>query len=538
MLRSRSVITAVLVSLVVSGSVRAAEAPSASAMRAHVNFLADDLLEGREAGTEGFRIAAAYVASQFEQMGLQPAGSRGYLQPVPFVRYKLVADSGRLSIGGQELVLLDDFLVSSSAVHKEASVEAPVVFAGYGIDAPRLGRNDWEGLDVKGKIVALLSGAPTSFPTDERAHYSSSLGKQLEAARRGAVGTLVIRTPVDEARTPWERAKGYQGHESMRWVDTDGVAYNGLPQLRGHATLNRKAAERLFEGSGTTLDQVFAEAEAGTVKGRPLKHTVSISAKSEHATVESENVVAMIPGSDPMLRNEYVVYSAHLDHVGVRPDAQGDKIYNGMYDNAMGISIMLEVARAFAESGQRPKRSIIFAAVTAEEKGLLGAEYFAVHPTVPKEGIVANINLDMPLFLFPVADLIAYGADHSSLGAVAERAARAENFELSKDPRPEEVIFVRSDHYSFVKQGVPALYLVPGSKSLDPTIAGGARLEDFGRKNYHRPSDETTLHVDWPSAVRFARVHVAVGREVANAAAKPSWNQGDFFGDLFAPAHH
>lgn len=515
-----------------AGTLAAAEAPSADALRAHVRFLADDLLQGREAGTDSFLLAARYVESQFRKIGLDPAGGDGYLQQVPFVRYRSVEDSAYLSVGGKAFAALEDFVVYPHAAHLSSDVEAPVVFAGFGIDAPELGRRDYEGLDVNGKIVAILSGAPASFPTDQRAHYSSSANKLAEAARHGAVGMLTIRTRETEERSPWERLRAWRGAPGMRWVGPDGVAGGSYPTLRATATLNTAPARAIFRRSGTTLEKVLDAAAKGTVKGRPLKTRVRIAGETTHERIESPNVLAVLRGSDPQLRDEYVVYTAHLDHVGVRKRDTEDSIHNGAYDNAIGVSILLETARAFA-SGERPKRSIIFAALTAEEKGLLGAQYFAANPTVPRGSIVANINLDMPLFLFPVADMIAYGADHSSLGAIAQRAAEAEGFTLTPDPRPEEVIFVRSDHYPFVQAGIPALYLIPGSTSTDPAIDGSALVEEFLKKHYHRPSDQVDLNVDWPSALRFTRANLMIGREVANGAQRPVWNEGDFFGDKF-----
>lgn len=538
MLRNRihTAVAVVLTALGGAASLTAAEAPSADALRAHVRFLADDLLLGREAGTDSFLIAANYVQSQFRQIGLEPAGNDGYFQQVPFVRYRSSEESARLSLNGKAFKEIEDFVVSPHAAHTSTDVEAPVVFAGFGIDAPELGRRDYEGLDVDGKVVAILSGAPESFPTDQRAHYSSTSNKISEAAKRGAVGILTLRTRVTEKRSPWERVSAWRGYAGMRWIGPDGVPGGSYPTVRASATLNTPAATELFRGSGTTFDEVLDQADDGTVEGRPLKATVRIEAASTHERIESPNVLGKLTGSDPQLRDEYIIYTAHLDHVGVRKRGEDeDAIHNGAYDNAVGISILMETARAFA-AGERPKRSIIFAAVTAEEKGLLGAEYFAANPTVPPGSIVANINLDMPLFLFPVADMIAYGADHSSLGAVAERAAAAEGFTLTPDPRPEEVIFVRSDHYPFVKAGIPALYLIPGRRSTDTSVDGDALVEEFLKKNYHRPSDEATLHFDWPSALRFTRANLAIGREVANQPNRPVWNEGDFFGDKFGPA--
>lgn len=525
----RTIIPAVLV---LAGSV-AVQAQTIPGLRAHLNFLADDLLEGREAGTEGYLLAARYVESQYRQIGLEPAGTDGYLQPIEFRRYQLVPDSGSIVIGDRELERGKDFLILASPTHTTMDVTAPVVFAGYGINAPQFGRNDWEDLDVEGKIVAYLTGAPADFPTSARAHFSSSTGKMNEAASRGAVGVILLRSRTDAKRTPWERLLGYNGRPGMRWLYPDGTVNDGFPGIAASAYISDDAAVALFEGSAMSWEQVLDAADANEAKPQPLKTTVTIRARTEHERVTSPNVIAMLPGSDPELRDEYVIYTAHLDHVGVNERMEGDQIHNGAYDNAMGSSILIETARAMAANP--PARSVLFAAVTAEEKGLLGAEYLAKNPTIGDGRIIANINLDMPLFLFPTGDIIAYGAEHSSLGAVAERVAKAEGLTLSPDPRPEQVIFVRSDHYRFVQAGIPALYLIPGQTSKDPTIDGAARVEDFGKKHYHRPSDQLDLPVDWESALQFTRINLQIGNEIANAAERPRWNEGDFFGDLYGP---
>lgn len=530
----RALLASLTIGIALSGG-SAASAQSIPALRAHLNFLADDLLEGREAGTEGYLLAARYVESQFRQMGLEPAGTDGYLQPIEFRRYQLLPDSGSVSINGTELTAAEDFLFLPSAVHAESDVTAPVVFAAYGIDAPRFGRNDWEGLDVEGKIVALLTGAPESFPTSARAHYSSSLGKMKAAAERGAAGVVLLRPRVDQKSTPWERLRGYNGRPGMKWLYPDGTVNDGLPAIRASAYLSDSGAEALFAGSSSNWTEILDAVESGSVRPMPLKSTVTMRGRSQHERVMSPNVIAVLPGSDPELRDEYVIYTAHLDHVGINERAEGDdKIHNGAYDNAMGTSILLETARAMAENP--PARSVLFAAVTAEEKGLLGAEYLARNPTVADGRIIANINLDMPLFLFPAGDIIAYGAEHSSLGPIAERVAKAEGLVLSPDPNPEQVIFVRSDHYRFVQAGIPSLYLIPGQTARDPDVDGPAKVEEFGKKHYHRPSDELDLPVDWESALQFTRVNLRIGREVADARQVPVWNEGDFFGELYGAA--
>ena len=261
---------------------------------------------------------------------------------------------------------------------------------------------------------------------------------------------------------------------------------------------------------------------------------VTISQRSDHKQITSPNVIGLLRGSDPALAGEYVVFSAHLDHLGIGAKVDGDGIYNGFYDNAMGVSLLLEAARAFVAMPERPRRSILFIAVTGEERGLLGSDYFAHFPTVPAKSMIANVNLDMPLLLFPITDIVAFGAEHSSLKGQVKSAIAAEGFTLSPDPLPEEVRFIRSDQYSFVRQGVPAVFLVPGFQSTDPDIDGAAVGKDHRQNHYHQPSDDSTRPVDWDTALRFARANVRVGLTIASDDDRPTWNEGDFFGARFA----
>lgn len=531
---------ALLISALSPPVATAAESPeSVRALRAHVGFLADDLLAGRDAGSEGYEIAARYVAARFGELGLEPAGDDGsYLQQVPLRRRQIVIDSAALRLhrdgGTEDLQWAEDFLMWGDPARAETEVTAPLVFVGHGVSAPELGHDDYADVDVDGRIVVRLSGAPAGFPHNQRAYYSSRRTKDAEAVRRGAVGILTLRTRTDVARRPWERSVRFAGRPGMGWLDDEGRPSNHRPEIRGAAALSEAGGEKLFEGTSRSLDEVLDAADAGVHESFELGLSATLSQRTEHSRLESSNVLGLVRGRDPELAGQYVVFTAHLDHVGLGPpDPDGDDIYNGAYDNAMGVAVLLEVARRFATAAEPPRRSLLFAAVAAEEKGLLGSDYFAERPTVPLEGIVANVNFDMPLFLFPPADVTAFGAEHSSLGRAVEQAAAAAGFEVAPDPMPEEVIFIRSDQYSFVRRGVPAVYLVTGRTSLDPEVDGEAVLRDFLRNHYHHPSDELSLHVDWDSAARFVRANYLLGREIADADERPSWNEGDFFGELF-----
>lgn len=503
---------------------------------AHLAFLSDDALEGRLTGEPGYDMAAAYVAEQFESFGLEVGGNDGWYQQVPLQTYHIDTDSptliARRDDGDIVLRYRDDFVMSGDKVRAEASVTGEAIYLGYGVHAPEHGYSDYDGIDVDGKILLVFNGGPEALPGDERAYFSASRTKAAEAARRGAVGFVGLRSRRSEKEYPWERLKKAAGLKpGMTWVDADGNADNYFPEIQGAAYLSAPAAERLMAGAPISFNDARDAAEASLPASVALGFGITLARNTRHERIESPNVIGIVRGTDPALADEYIVYTAHLDHVGRGVEVDGDDIYNGMYDNAMGIAIMLESARAFAQSP--PRRSIMFIALTGEERGLLGSDYFAHYPTVPVEALVANVNIDMPLFLFPLADVVAFGAEHSSLKAAAESAATAEGFVLTPDPVPEENLFRRSDQYSFVRKGVPAIYLDPGFTSKDPSIDGTAVTKEHRLKHYHRPSDDLARPIDWDSAIRFARANTRLGYAIAAEDARPYWNEGDFFGDKF-----
>lgn len=519
---------------------RALDSITTTALQTHARYLADDALEGRRAGTPGYDRAAAYVAEQFEAMGLQPGGVDGWYQSVALRSYRLAEDGAEFTVyrgdESEAFVYRDDFSMVADAVRLAAAVRADVVFAGYGVHAPEFGYSDYDGIDVDGKIVAIFPGAPDVIEGAEGSYYASTTTKSLEAVLRGALGTIVLRTQKAEERNPWEEIKKRFGtRPGLTWTSRDGRAARYYPELRGNAYLSIDAATRLFDGSPLSFAEAHEAMLANDVRSVPLGVSVSLSTRSEHSTVTSANVIGVVRGTDPELADEFVVYTAHLDHLGVREtdsaDGDSDRIHNGLYDNAMGVALMLETARAIA--AEPLKRSVMFMALTAEESGLLGSDYFVNNPTVPIESLVANINLDMPLFLYPIADLVAFGSEHSSLHSITESAAAAEGFIFSPDPVPEERLFVRSDQYSFVKMGIPAIYLIGGFNSTDPDIDGEALFRDHVKNYYHEPSDDLSRPVDWDSARRFARAHTRMGQAIANEAERPRWNEGDFFGERF-----
>ena len=508
-------------------------------IEAHLRFLADDARNGRMTGTPEYDEAAEYVARQFEAIGLEPGGEDGgWFQPVPMLANRIDAASAAVVFheedGEQVQRWKEDFVMGGDAVRAETEIRAEVVFVGFGIHAPDMNYSDYEGIDVEGKIVAQFGGAPDTFPHNERAYYSSGVVKAREAVARGAVGVVALRSRTDQKRYTWKFVSENAGlRPGMTWINLSGEAANYFPELQGGALVNEPPAEDLFRRAPISYEDALDAADAGTPLSTPLGVEVTLARKTDHETIASPNVVGVLRGSDPALADEYVIYTAHLDHVGTGVAVDGDTIYNGMYDNAMGSSILIETARAFAAMPEAPKRSILFIALTGEERGLVGSEYYAHYPTVPSDAIVANVNLDMPLLLFPLSDVIAFGAEHSSLEGVIEDAIAQEGFDLTPDPMPEEVIFIRSDQYSFVKQGVPSVFLVPGFTAAEPDIEGEKLWREFLQTHYHQPSDDLSRPVDWPSAVRFARANVRIGYAVAEDEQRPTWNEGDFFGEKF-----
>lgn len=504
------------------------------AIRAHMTFLASDLLEGRSTGSRGYRIAAEYVAAQYEQYGLEPGANGSWFQEVPF-REVVPDPTSSITLtraGGQPVTLqiFDTFTSSGDPLSLEKIVEGDVVFAGYGISAPEQKYDDYAALDVRGRIVAVFAEAPPTFTNALRAHYSSSLNKLETAARHGAAGLIYLTSPEDDARSPWSRRQRQSKLGTMYWMRADGTPNAVQPGLSSTVTFGLDATRTLF---GSEAPAVFASLEKGRPKANPLKTKARIRLVSRHRQLTSPNVVGILRGSDPKLRDEYLVYSAHLDHVGISEPVNGDTINNGAFDNASGIACLLEIARNFAELPEKPKRSIIFLSTTAEEKGLKGADYFAANPPVPFDSLIGNINIDMLVMIARTKDLVPIGIETNEIGDVAREVAKEMNVELSPDPFPEEVVFVRSDQYPFIKRGIPALYIDPGFKPVDPSVNLKELHKEWLRVRYHSPSDDLKQPIDYHAALLLAEFDFRLGLAVANRAQRPRWKPGDYFGEKF-----
>ena len=474
-------------------------------------------------------------------MGLQPGGvDRSYFQRVPLL--EIAIDAGKTSMTlirpslVQTLKYNSDFIVSGgNETQPDLSVEAPVVFAGFGVAAPEEKYDDFAGIDVRGKIVAELYGAPSQFPSAIRAHYGSRERKREMAAAHGAVGMLWLRTPKEEKRSPWDFWVRELRFPRLRWLDKNGKPSNSNPQVKVVAFINRSGANALFAGAPHTLEDVFAAADQGHPGAFPLPVTVRSHIAGTHTRIDSPNVAAVVRGSD--LGSEYVVYSAHLDHLGIDPAAKGDTIYNGALDNASGSAALLELARAFSQLTPPPRRSVMFLSTTGEERGLLGSDYFAHYPTVPIGSIVADINMDtLDELLCATRDVVAIGAEHSSLGDNVARVAAKTARKISPDPMPEQMAFVRGDQYSFVRQGVPALFPFGGKDSLDPRKDCIQIGEKWLVTVYHSPQDDMNQAFDFPAGARFVQLLFLIGDDVAEQPSRPSWNAGDFFGTTYGHA--
>jgi len=513
------------------------------AIRAHMRFLSDSLLQGRGVGTPGYQIAARYVAAQLEAADLHPAGADGnWFQTVPL--RKAVCDDGKSSLvlvnggGEQVLVPLKDYVLFGDLNQTENTVEAPLVFVGFGVSATERGYDDYAGADVRNKIVVTLLGAPAKFPSTVRAYYSDYLVKQRIAVAHGAVGYVEIMMPEDRKRLPWEWFMPQIQMGNAAWLDTKGHAHNGFPEIRAYAMMSPSGTEKLFAGAGKTLDQIFETARSGRPQSFALPASARVHTISAHTSADSPNILGEIAGSDPVLRNQFVVYSAHVDHLGICPPKNGDNVCHGALDNASGTASLLEIAHAFASLPKAPRRSVLFLFVTGEEMGLLGSDYFANFPTVSRQAIVADINIDgAPGLLYPMKDLVALGVEHSSLEQPAQSAAARIGYLLSPDPEPEENMFIRSDQYSFVQQGIPAVFIGDGIHAVDPAVDGLKMQKEWAVTKYHTPLDNMDQLLDYDSGARASRVNFLLGYEVAQQEAAPAWNKGDFFGDEFGPRH-
>ena len=517
----------VAASLLVVCSLGAATAFDGSRWWSHVQFLASDDLQGRDTGSPGHKKAVEYVTAQFERDGLKPAGEQGYIQPVKFI--SKVLDESKSSVtlvkGGKEMpIKLGDEAIIGTRVDPASAVEAELVFVGYGLRIPEKNYDDFAGLETKGRIAVTIAGVPASVPGALASHYQSAAERAGTLKSLGFVGSLSLQNP-HHMDIPWSRVASNRSQPTMQ------LSAPGMYESEGlkiGLAWNPARAEILLAGTGHKFDELVELAEAG----KPLPHfalnaRLKVRTAVKHADVESQNVAAIFPGSDPKLKDEYVVFSAHIDHVGNSgAPINGDNIFNGAMDNASGTAAALDIAAHLKETGIKTKRSILFVIVTAEEKGLQGSKYYAAHPTVAGKNIVADINSDMFLPLFPLKIVTAYGLDESTLGDDLKAVAAAMGMKVQPDPEPVRNVFIRSDQYNFIVKGVPSIMADFGYEK-------GSKEEkmekDWLANRYHAPSDDLNQPLDKAAAGRYIEMLEKFLLRVANADHKPAWKPESFF---------
>ncbi len=514
------------------GAAAAMQGIEAERIRAHVKFLADDLLEGRGTGTRGGDLAANYIATQFALDGLQPAGDEGgYLQRVgftgvftePATTLSLVPSQG----APIELALGADYVTNNQTRTEVADVDAPIVFVGYGIDAPEYRWNDFKGIDVKGKVLLVIVNEPPSedpafFKGEALTYYGRWTYKYEEAARHGAVGALIIHR-TDLASYPWQVVKSSWSNEQVYLRD------DGAPKLKAASWIQLDVARRIFEAAGLKLDEMLALAGTRRFKARELPVRLQAHVVSRVRQFVSYNVLAQLPGSDHT-KTQAVVYSAHYDHLGMDPSMSGDNIYNGAVDNGTGCGILLELAHAYASAAAKPPHPVIFAAVTAEEKGLLGSNYLGKHLPIPPADIAVGLNFDAIPPIGTPESVNVTGAERTTLYPVVEKTAAAFGLEIQPDPEPGAGHYYRSDHFSLARAGVPAFSVNTAMKFAGhPPEWGKAQIEDYTAHRYHQPSDEYRADMDFTSDAMMAKFGFALGWQVLTSSGTVQWLPGDEF---------
>jgi hypothetical protein len=508
-----------------------------AALEAHVRYLADDRLRGRLPGTPGYQLAVDYVTAQFKQVGVAPAGDKGGYTQLVRLRRAFVEPGVALSYqpatgSAQPLAAGSAASVYPNPGQAEVSVaNAPLVFAGYGISAPELKYDDYAGLDARGKVVVITRQAPRQLGDNER-QYFTDLRTVLEtAARHGAVGVLLAAAHADAKLLEFPKGMvSALGPDGKVGVSRSYAA--GSAQLV--ASISAATLQQLFAGAKVDTAQTLTALRGGRAASQPLLGSFSARYRSRYQDVDSYNVVGKVTGSDPILKNEYVVHSAHLDHLGVGAPINGDSIFNGAHDNATGVASVLEISKLYADLKQKPKRSALFVLVTGEEMGLLGSAYFAKFPTVPQRALVADINTDMPTLIAPLLAVVPLGADHSSLLNEVKKAADYLKLSIESDPEPTQNRFIRSDQYSFVVQGVPALHIKYGNKTADGKNNLSETVQAWRALTYHKPQDNFVGGTfDWAAGAQYARLNFLIGYQVAQGVGRPTWNKGDFFGVRF-----
>ena len=507
-------------------------------IKAHVAYLSDDKLRGRLPGKEGYLMAVDYVVKQYKEMGLKPAGEKGtYLQKVILRKTKLVKETAKFTLTlpdgkKQELTLGNDLAIYPHPERKSVDFNAPLVFVGAGFDAPQISLQDYKNINVKGKIVVVLRRVPENLLANVKLHLQYPATLQEFALKNGAIGVLVCNYTNSMVQFK-AAANNMVSNGVSASVTAKGKRTSSAAVLGGKIVvaggISVPTLQGLMRAENNMLDSTWQQLEKGKYVSKMLKSSISGHYESTFEDIVSYNVVAKMEGSDAKLTKEYVIHSAHLDHLGVGRPINGDSIYNGAHDNASGVACALEIARMYSKLSQKPKRSLLFLLVTAEEMGLLGSGYFAAFPTVAKAQIVADINTDMPTLLAPLESVAPLGAEHSSLQKVVEQAANLAKLEVEPDPDPSEGRFVRSDQYNFVKAGIPALHIKYGYRFSNPNLNLAEKVKKWREANYHKPSDEITNGFVWSASKKYVQVNFLTSYLIAQNPVRPTWNKGDFF---------
>jgi Zn-dependent M28 family amino/carboxypeptidase len=499
----------------------------------YIKVLADDNMEGRETGSDGLRRAEAYVVEQLKKNGAEPAGSDGYYQAVKFESRQLIEKDSSAALvrdGKSESLTLGEDVIMGTRAETAQEVEAPMVFVGYGLRIPEQKYDDFAGLDLKGKVAVYISGSTSDTPAALSAHYQSIAERWKALRAAGAIGMVSILNPAS-MDIPWSRISGNRAEPSMVLAEP---GFNDTEGLQVSLLVNPASAEKFFAGSPGSFAQIAQLAkDRDPLRHFPLAASLRVKATIEKKAVESANVVAKLPGSDASLKDQYVVLSAHVDHLGIGAPVNGDKIYNGAMDNASGDAVLLDVAASLKKSGQKLKRSLLFVFVTGEEKGLLGSRYFAAHPTVPANSMAADINIDMFLPLFPLKVLTVYGLQESDLGEMVTKVANDRGIRIQSDPEPLRNVFIRSDQYSFIRVGIPSLTMKVG---FEKGSAEEQMVKDWRTNRYHAPSDDLNQPVDLSAAAAYEEVMRGLMIAVANDPQRPQWKQDSFFRRYAQPA--
>ena len=518
--------SAALLLIIVACTAQAAEHFDGKTWWDTVKEISDDKYEGRDTGSRGEHQAQEFIVGKLKALGVEPAGSDGYFQSVKLRTLEIDESHCQLSLvrdGHAQTLTLGEQAYFSTRYPPAPRVDAPLIFVGYGLNIPEKHYDDFAGLDLKDKVAVILTGSPADVPSALSAHYQSRAERWKALKAAGAIGVIQIQNPAS-VDLPWARSSLNRNHLSM---DLVGPEFDETSGSKLAVAFNPAHADLLLQGSGHTFEELAALGkDRKPLPHFPLKVSVSATTATHSREIESTNIVARIPGTDPKLKAEYVVLSAHIDHVGIGEPINGDRIYNGAMDNGSGSALLLDIARSLKQSQTTLKRSLLLVWVTGEEKGLLGSKYFAEHPTVAPKSMIADINTDMFLPIVPLKVLTVFGLAESDLGDRVTQVGEHLNVQIQPDPLPLLNVFIRSDQYNFVRHGIPSVMIDVGAVPGSPEAA---TIKAWRTERYHAPSDDANQPVNLATAAGYEEVIRALAVEVANDPKRPQWKQDSFF---------